>query len=849
MAIGNLAVHDTWAARCCAMHGGCWEDTKRMPQFSDPDEAFADKYRQFVGSTLDRFEFFGVDPRGIPRRQRFDDGYVPLTLHQRDHGDHGTVSVGTRADQAIADHQRALVRGVAGSGKSTLLRWLGVVTQDGGGPPPVPFVLSLGRFTGGRLPDLDRVVAAPLRPAMPEGWAHRMLADDRVVLLLDGLDEVRPRERAHVEDWLDEHLAAHPGTRCVVTTRPSVVAEQWWVDRGFQRFDLLPMSRHSIEQYVHGWHSVARADYPADTPDGAEALEWLTVCERGLLRTLANRPALRGMSANPLLCGLLCALHLDRGEHLPESRKQVYDAALELLLVRWPQLRRRYRGSGQGAGSYLDGAEPDPGTELRLGAEELVKLLQRLAFWLVTNRQLVLAPDVARQRVTSCMFGLRGGDEDPDRLLHYIAHESGLLRELPGGSLQFVHHTFRDHLAAKEVVEEANLTLMLDHADKPHWHDVVVMAGAHARPAERALILRELLARGQTDGEHKDTLYLLAAAILEQSTVLPPHDRHSSDVRALVTVAMADLIPPPTSAAADQLAAAGPFVLDLLPGPDGLTGRQAELVVRAMARISAQWNPPGAIEKILPFTANPAAGVLPQLLEAWGRPGDYEEYARNVLSEIDFSRFRVELQNRRRIEHIGHLRTIANLVLRNDIPDLGPLADLPGLRRLTLRDNTMTNLHRMAAARSLRVLVLDRCSSLAGARPVDLSPLAGLGPRRLVAGGLTTRVDLTSLTGARLFSLRLSGGALHGAPVLPPGLQVRHLCLLGGARRIGLAGVRGVRSVILGWPPTDDELAELAGLPELRRLVLWRMPSGTPVPELPGVDVTVCWVPADDRQL
>jgi NACHT domain len=167
---------------------------KMMRQLSDPDDAFADHYRQFVGSTLDRFEFFGVDPRSIPRLQRFDDGYVPLTLHQWDPGDHGTVSGGTRADQAIGDHQRALIRGVAGSGKSTLLRWLGVVTQSSGGPPPVPFVLSLGRFTGGQLPDLNRVVAPPLRPEMPQGWTHRMLANGRVVLLLDGLDEVRPRE-------------------------------------------------------------------------------------------------------------------------------------------------------------------------------------------------------------------------------------------------------------------------------------------------------------------------------------------------------------------------------------------------------------------------------------------------------------------------------------------------------------------------------------------------------------------------------------------------------------------------------------------------------------------------------
>jgi hypothetical protein len=104
-------------------------------------------------------------------------------------------------------------------------------------------------------------------------------------------------------------------------------------------------------------------------------------------------------------------------------------------------------------------------------------------------------------------------------------------------------------------------------------------------------------------------------------------------------------------------------------------------------------------------------------------------------------------------------------------------------------------------------------------------------------------VGLASLAGAQLRSLRLSGGALDGTPVLPPGLRVVHLCLTGGARRIGLARDNGLRSIIVGWVPSDDELAELAGLPELRRLVLWCVPYGTSTPKLPGVDVVVRWVP------
>ncbi|WP_066950566.1 NACHT domain-containing protein [Streptomyces lushanensis] len=851
---------------------------------SDPDETFTARYRRFMVGTLDRFDFFAVDPRGIPRRQPFTMGYVPLTLKRRDRADDATVSVGARADRELRPYRRALILGVAGSGKSTLMRWLGAVaaggvhgergvrTEEGvpAGPAygpggaarsvgvdefsAAPFILELVRFAGGRPPPLADLVARTLRPEMPDGWVRRMLTEGKVLLLLDGLDEVRPRERVRLEEWVDEHLVSYPGIRCIVTTRPSTVAEQWWVDRGFQRFDLLPMSRHSVERYVRGWHRKAREDQP-DTPGGIEVRKELERCEQGLLSTLSNRPALRGMSANPLLCGLLCALNLERGEHLPESRKQIYDAAVDLLLVRWPHLRRRHRaevGTGRGAdaaGAGPDGAGPDgvrpDGGDPPLRDEELLKLLQRLAFWLVTNRRLILDHDVAERRVGAMTYGLRSGDEDPRRMLEYLAHESGLLRELPDLSIEFVHRTFRDHLAAKEVVEEENLNLMLDNADKPHWHDVVVMVGAHARSTERTRILLSLLERGKSEPEHRDTLYLLAAAVLEQSAILPRQDPNAPDVRALVERAMSELIPPRTTAAADQLAAAGAFVLDLLPGPRDLSPEQAALVVRAVARIAARWNPPGAIDKVLQFTEKPGKRSISELLETWGRLGDYEAYARDVLSEIDFSRFSVHLQNIRRIEHIGHLKTVTDLLIRNDVPDLSPLADLPVLRRLTLRDNGMTSLAPLENVRSLEVLVLDRCSTRAGTRPLDLSPLGRLRLRRLVVSGLTTPVDLTSLAGVELDSLRLSARP-NGARALPAGLRVRHLGLVAGARGTRFAAVGGVRSVLLDWVPDDTDLAALAGMRELRRLVLWRVPGTTPVPALPGVAVTICPAPAPD---
>lgn len=703
-----------------------------------PDDEFLAHYLDYIVRTLDRFEFFAVDRHGLERSHSFSSGYVPLTLSLRDPSDR-TVTVGARADQALADCDRALVRGVAGSGKSALLRWMAVQVARSRpdlvdvSTATVPFLVELNRFPDGQIPELAQLLPRALTEQMPDGWMARMLDTGRAFLLLDGLDEVPPRARKGVEDYVSELSGTHPRVRYVVTTRPSAVAELWWVDRGFQRFDLLSMSRHSVEEYVHGWHQVARDDYPHDTETGIQARQQLESRERDMLETLANRSTLRSMAANPLLCGLLCALHLLHHGHLPEVRKEVYDKAVELLLLR---RERRSEFSDNDGSGY-------PRTEVKLTTEERLKILQRLAYSMVKNREQLLSRESAEQRVGEFMPGLRNDREDPVRVLENLVVHSGLLRDQRDRSLQFVHRTFRDHLAAKEVLAVQDLNLLLQSADKDHWHDVVVMAGAHARPTEVEMMLSSLLARGQAERQHRDRLYLLAAAILEQVSVLPPGN--APRTRSKVAEAITELIPPRSISAADQLALAGPFVLDLLPGPEALTSKEAALVVRTVARIADRWDPPGAVEKILRFTATRSEEVLTQLIEAWGRCADYEYYARTVLAEVDFRGFLVDLQSDRRVAHVNHLTSITTLRVRNNVTDLTPLTELPELRYLELENNDFVDLGRLVGCEKLHTLRLDQCSSMAGAAPIDLSPLRQLRLDELIISGLLTRVDLRSL--------------------------------------------------------------------------------------------------------
>lgn len=373
--------------------------------------------------------------------------------------------------------------------------------------------------------------------------------------------------------------------------------------------------------------------------------------------------------------------------------------------------------------------------------------------------------------------------------------------------------------AGERVLDEENINLMLERADRPHWHDVVVTAGAQARPKERAGVLRELVERADRDAANRETFVLLATAIMEQAPVLPTDQ---PEVRGLVDNAVCGLIPPQSADAADRLADVGPLVLELLPDADPLGEDEHLLVVRTLAGIAAGPKAANAVERIQRTLKGAPRGLakrmVGELFNTWGRRGDYESYARDVLSELSFAKYPVSLQNPRRIEHVDLLSTITNLTVREYSGGLAPVATLASLRRLRLVRHNQVRLDGLERAPALHTLDLHGCSTLFGTRGIDLAPLARTTVRRLKISGFPTKISLAGLAGLRLQSPWLGGDALRGAVALLAGRQVRHLTLLAPTRgRVDFTAMRGVRSLILSHTPAQHELD---ALPELQRLIV-----------------------------
>ncbi|MFE9705907.1 NACHT domain-containing protein [Streptomyces sp. NPDC005930] len=755
----------------------------RVPRPDARDTAFERRYLPYVADRHNRITIYGIDLRDSPDRWPLEVAYLSLEATTEEEraplpGDSPEPERTVRlpAEAALTAHDRVLLRGDAGSGKTTLVQWLAVTAARDG--TRIPYVLPLRTLIrAGTLPSpaaFLTVVGCPLTP--PEGWAERVLGAGRGLVLVDGLDEIPAADRNRTRDWLLALIRAFPGNRWLLTSRPTAVRADWLAAEGFRELALTPMRQDDVVTFVRRWHAAA------------EAPEF----EAPLLDSLHTKRDLARLATNPLMCGLICALHRERRGYLPTGRKELYDAALTMLLAR----RDRERGM----------------ETVELGEEAQLELLQRLAYALVLSGRTEMSLETAEGIVERALPSVASaaGQGDAATVLRALVLRSGLLRRPSEGTLDFVHRTFQDYLGARYAVEEGHLDVLAGRAGDTQWEDVIRMAVAHARPGERAVLLRRLLA------EDTPRLTLLALACLEHATALDP------TVRAEVEARAGALIPPGSTDGATALAEAGPLVLELLPGPDGLTDAEAHGVTVTASLLAVQ-EPAGALAVLRRFRQHPALDVRRQLVGTWDR-FDARAYAEEVLEHLDRTELFLSCTTEAQRAVLADMSTWRKLQFRgaHALDDLLACLPEPGaVEELSLLENPeLTDLQALVALGSLRRLALFNCGPVRGLGRLSALPLEIL---TLVGGADLTGLDeLTSLQQLSVMH-RLPGSSLADCLPVTARLRVLHLGR-GAATDTGLRGLSNwgtLRQLSLpGYRATPDDWRELSRLPRLTHLSL-----------------------------
>ncbi|MEU6275376.1 NACHT domain-containing protein [Streptomyces populi] len=802
---------------------------------SHPDDSvYEDNYAKALRARYRRTEIFGLDElTSTDSNWDLDTAYLSLEAEAVEHRrlempDRNAVpvpAVRRAIDELLAAHPKVVVRGEAGAGKTTLVWWVASHSACGTLKNSlaslnglIPFVIPMRNLADQVFPtpaEFVRTTRLPLDDA-PHGWAKRVLESGRALMLIDGLDEVTHSKREDARRWLSELLRMYPKSRCVVTVRPLAVERDWLESEGFVETRLLPMRDEEIKRFVTAWHAAACLEHRAHADSDERMAERNRIEElrSELLRELFRNEALRDLARVPLLCAVICALHRRRRGVLPQTRWELYRAALTMLLGERDLRRSILAPEG-----------------IALSFEEHQQLLQRIAIWLVRNNRSELSSEQALKQISLALEGMPQVRHQgtPERVLTHLLNRTGLLQELSSDSMQFIHRTFQDYLAAKEFVENDSLAELVLHADDEAWQDVIKMSVGHCNRPDSRRLVQDLLRVGEkfARSRSRKDAFVLAAICANSAIYL------EDSVRAAVWEKIETLMPPRTYRDAVEFGRLGPKVLGMLPGPDGLDPSSAASVVVTAGEIRGK----EAFAVVSRFASHPNSRVRQSVVDVWSE-FPIETFAEQILARVKLNDVDLGLSDLAQLNSLHYLpdsspcnlritgdwdegliaRTTRNLDVRElifhenmKLSDLGFVRNYPGLRSLWLRG--CKNLRSIEALAESSIHYLSLVYLRGGLNFDALSEI-----RDLRSLSINTRLPWLDFAAApyleRIASLWLGAG------------MRRRVSLRGIERWASLRTVRLVDE----WP--SEELTYLSALPHLIDLEVFH-------PSLKGLGVGV----------
>lgn len=423
--------------------------------------------------------------------------------------------------------QRSVLLGIAGSGKSTVLRCLALDLVR----TPVAFMNAAAHFAGripllisfalwcrvtekrGREVGLPEVLRETFGAFVPSSELEdsfiEALLDERLLLLVDGLDEYSNEQAARLTLATLEAIVQSRNITTIITARPAGLRRLGAVTGDWQIARLVELSRPQQQELAT---RLLTDHSPQSTSVSVQVSQFFEQLDRtGRLQSLAGNPL--------LLHGLLSVA--SRQAILPRTRFQLFQKLIDVLLDVHPS--RRATAASE--------------THLRTRAfasDDLRReALSHLAFEIQKRgADAGIDRDEAHSIVEGYLKDPTGPSWSIDRaregateLTNIDADTTGLLVERSPQDIAFCHATFREHLAGFEL-ERWSFEHQKEFADKfaddPRWRGpILALLQCLRRQSDVQGILQEI--KGDSYDEHStDRRLLLAEAAFSVAPLAGP---------------------------------------------------------------------------------------------------------------------------------------------------------------------------------------------------------------------------------------------------------------------------------------------------------------------------------------
>ena len=387
--------------------------------------------------------------------------------------------LGVADDSAI---QRLVVLGDPGSGKSSLLRflalrWARIDDANLRYTQPLPLLIELREYNRWECPSgkgFSKYLheASTWHRLNQQTLNHLLEQPDRVVLLLDGLDEVfDPAERERVVNDIHRFSNDHKHVRMVVTSRVVGYQPHRLRSADFRHFMLQDLDADQIGSFLDKWHEVT-----FDKREEAEPKR------QRLDGAIKNSKSIAQLAGNPLLLTMMAILN--RNQKLPDDRVDLYQQCSRLLLHQWDVERT--------LGEF-------PGLSAEIGLREKTDILRTVAYAMQTRlSDESRANYIDGTTLTSLIedylhteLRFEQARAVARALVEQLRTRNFILCYLGADSYAFVHRTFLEYFCAADIVHQFNVAKTLSE------RDLIALFDAHCRDDDWREVLR--LICGQID--------------------------------------------------------------------------------------------------------------------------------------------------------------------------------------------------------------------------------------------------------------------------------------------------------------------------------------------------------------
>ena len=361
--------------------------------------------------------------------------------------------------EVVAKNTNLMVVGKPGSGKTTYLQR--VVTECNAGKLQahrIPVLIELRYFV-----EEGRKLAYALKPYLEKCWqlsdAETLLNQGRVLVLLDGLDEVTGEDGKNITKELKKFARDYPQVQVIVTCRTQSQESR------FERFDYVEVADFNegqVRSFSEHWFKAVIGDELVGLTKAQEFLEQLFREENKSIRELA---------ITPILLSLTCAVFHETGKFY-SKRSKLYEEGLELLLDQWDKSREIERDE-----IYRD-----------LSVERKLELLSYLAVKKFEQTQYVLFEQTEIERYIAEFLGIE--QRESRAVLRAMEAQHGLLIERPQKLWSFWLLRFQEYLVAKWFHCETGLTGLVNATTDHYWREVFILMAEMSSNVEQ--FLREL---------------------------------------------------------------------------------------------------------------------------------------------------------------------------------------------------------------------------------------------------------------------------------------------------------------------------------------------------------------------